>query len=224
MTWNELGDWWLSEVDRDPAYETLVTPILLEMLLPQTGLTYLDLGSGEGRVIRGVAETGATAHGIELSTDLARRSHESGPTVIGRLPDLDFLGDDTYDGAFCVLVLEHIEDHRRLLAETARVIRPGGVFALVMNHPIWTAPGSTPISDVDGEVLWRPGSYFGEGTVEEPAAGGKVVFHHRTMAELLNAAAAAGWQLEQMVETPHHDHQDQAGIPRLLSVRWILGS
>lgn len=220
MSWSELGNWWLTEVDSDPAYEAVVTPMLLEMLQPEQGKTYLDLGSGEGRVIRSVTETGASAHGVELNPDLARRSLGSGPTAIGRLPDLGFLGDATYDGAYCVLVLEHIEDHRRLFGETARVVRPGGAFALVTNHPIWTAPGSTPISDVDGETLWRPGSYFGSGTVEEPAAGSKVVFHHRTMAELVNAAADAGWSLERMLEAPHHEIVDQAGIPRLLGVRW----
>ncbi len=222
MTWHELGDWWMSEVSSDPAYETVVTPMLLDVLRPQTGKTYLDLGSGEGRVIRSLTEADVFAHGVELNPELARRSDGAGPTVVGRLPDLGFLDDETYDGAYCVLVLEHVEDHRRLLTETARVVRPGGVFALVMNHPIWTAPGSTPISDADGETLWRSGGYFGEGTVEEPAADGKVVFHHRTMAELLNAAADAGWSLNRMIEAPHHEFEDQVGIPRLLAVRWVL--
>jgi hypothetical protein len=42
------------------------------------------------------------------------------------------------------------------------------------------------------------------------------------MADLLNAASAAGWSLEEMVEKPHHDLADQPGIPRLLACRWRL--
>lgn len=222
MSWSELGEWWLTEIAEDPAYETVVTPLLIEVLDPEPGKFYLDLGSGEGRVMRAIRAVESKAHGVELNPGLARRSAEAGPTVVGRLPYLDFFGDDVYDGAYSVLVLEHIAEHDRFFAVVARVVRPGGVLALVMNHPIWTAPGSTPISDVDGETLWRPGAYFSTGTIEEPAGENRVVFHHRTLAHLLTSAAGAGWSLEEMIEAPHHEFAEQAGIPRLLACRWRL--
>lgn len=224
MSWSELGDWWLSEIADDSSYEEVVTPMLLDILQPDTGQTYLDLGSGEGRVMRAVAETGATVHGVELNRDLAKRAADAGPIVIGELPDLRFLKDDSYDGSYCVLVVEHIPDHKRLFQEVARVVKPNGVLGLVMNHPVWTAPESTPITDDDGEILWRTGAYFSQGSSAEPAGDRKVVFHHRTMADLLNSAAGEGWSLEQMVEAPHHELVDQIGIPRLLAVRWSHGS
>lgn len=196
--------------------------MLLDILQPQPDHTYLDLGSGEGRVMRAVSNAGAIAHGVELNPDLARLSAEAGPTSVASLPDLGFLEGDAYDGAYLVLVLEHIVDHEQLFREVARVVKPGGVMALVMNHPVWTAPESTPITDDDGEILWRPGAYFSTGSSVEPAGTKKVVFHHRTMADLVNSASAAGWSLEQMVEAPHHEFEDQIGIPRLLAVRWRL--
>ena len=222
MTWSDLSDWWISEVADDPAYEAVVTPMLLDVLRPEPGRTYLDLGSGEGRVMRSVIAAGAGAHGVELNPGLARRSSGAGPIVIGELPDLGFLVDDSYDGAYCVLVLEHLADHDHLFQEAARVTRLGGVLAVVMNHPIWTAPGSTPVTDTDGETLWRPGVYFSTGTVEEPAGASRVVFHHRTLAELVTSAAIAGWCLETMIEASHHELDDHAGIPRLLACRWRL--
>lgn len=222
MSWSDLGDWWVSEISDDPAYEEVVTPMLLDILRPQPGLTYLDLGSGEGRVMRAVAGTGALVHGVDLNPDLARRAAGAGPVVIAPLPDLGFLRDNAYDSAFCVLVLEHVEDHHRMFRETARTVKPGGALALVMNHPVWTAPGSTPITDIDGETLWRPGAYFSPGKTTEPAGEHRVVFHHRTTAELVNSAADAGWSLERMLEAPHHDLTGQEGIPRLLACRWRL--
>lgn len=222
MTWSDLTDWWLAEIEEDPAYEVVVTPMLLDILDPQAGLTYLDLGCGEGRIMRAVAGARASAHGVELNADLAQRAAIVGPIVIGFLPDLGFLRDDSYDGALSVLVLEHIEDHRKLLGEAARVVRPGGVLGLVMNHPAWTAPGATPISDSDGETLWRPGDYFSQGTTLEPAGENRVLFHHRSTGNLLTTAAAAGWSLERFVEVPHHELVDQGGIPRLLACRWRL--
>ncbi|MGH8916011.1 MAG: class I SAM-dependent methyltransferase [Acidimicrobiia bacterium] len=222
MSWSDLSEWWLSEIVEDPAYEVVVTPMLLQALRPESDRSYLDLGAGEGRVMKAVAQEGAAVSGIDINVELAPRAMSFGSVVIGRLPDLDFMRDDSYDGAFCVLVIEHIDDHERLFRETGRVVRPGGVFALVMNHPTWTAPGSTPITDIDGETLWRPGGYFSRGTTEEPAGEARVVFHHRSMADLLNAAADAGWSLEDMTEAPHHDVAEQAGIPRLLACRWRL--
>ena len=222
MAWPDLSDWWMSEVAEDPAYEEVVTPMLLDILHPQPGLTYLDLGSGEGRVMRAVAGTGAVVHGVDLSPDLARIAAGAGPVVVASLPDLGFVRDHTYDGAFCVLVLEHIEDHRRMFREAARTVKTGGVLALVMNHPIWTAPGSTPMTDSDGETLWRPGTYFSLGSSSEPAGDQRVVFHHRPLSELANSAADAGWLLERMIEAPHHDLAGQEGIPRLLACRWRL--
>ena len=224
MSWSELADWWMSEIADDPAYEEVITPILLDILQPQSGRTYLDLGCGEGRVMRAVADRSAVVHGVELNRQLARLAVEIAPTVIGELPDLGFLGDDSYDGAYCVLVLEHIVDHRGLFREAARGVKTGGRFALVMNHPVWTSPGSTPIEDFDGEILWRPGSYFSTGATDAPAGGDRIVFHHRTISEVLNAAANAGWCLDKVIETPHHEISDQPDLPRLLACRWTLKS
>lgn len=206
----------------DPAYEAVVTPMLLGILDPVSERTYLDLGCGEGRVMRSVSRRRAEVHGVELNPHLARLAAQTAFTMIGELPDLGFIKDDIYDGAYCVLALEHIEDYRGLFHEVARVVKTGGKFALVMNHPVWTAPGSTPVTDQDGETLWRSGAYFASGTTDEPAGEQSVVFHHRTMAELVNAAAGAGWALEEMIEAPHHDDLTQPGIPRLLACRWQL--
>lgn len=222
MSWSELSRWWVDEVAGDPAYEQVVTPMLLEALRPTTGAIYLDLGSGDGRVMREVVKTGAAVHGLDISPELAGRSSQWGPTIVGSLPDLGFIEGRPYDGAYSVLVIEHLPDHEAFFRSVAAVVVSGGVLALVMNHPVWTAPSSSPITDSDGEVLWRPGDYFSSGTTEEPAGEGRVTFHHRTLSSLLNAAADAGWALERMVEAPHHEFEDQQGIPRLLTCRWRL--
>jgi SAM-dependent methyltransferase len=218
MSWSDLSEWWLGELGDDPAYETVVTPLLLEILEPVEGASYLDLGSGEGRVMRAVESLGVSVQGVELSETLA--GHSDGATVV-ELPEIP-VRDDSYDGAYAVLLLEHLVDHKVFFSDTARVVRPGGVLAMVSNHPVWTAPESSPITDTDGEILWRPGEYFSTGSTEVVAGDKKVTFHHRTMGALLNAAADAGWSLDHMIEKPHHEFEDQVGIPRLLACRWRL--
>ncbi len=71
MSWIRLGDWCLGEIGEDLAYETVVTPLLIEVLDPAEGATYLDVGSGEARIMRAVKSSGASALGVELNEALA---------------------------------------------------------------------------------------------------------------------------------------------------------
>lgn len=218
MSWHGLTDWWLTEISVDPAYENIVTPLLVELLDPKAGCTYLDLGTGEGRVMRAVRSAGARVLGVDINAELASRA---GGTAVAELPSLPMCSD-AFDGAYSVLTLEHIEEHHAFFAEAARVTISGGVLVVVSNHPTWTAPHSTPITDQDGEVLWRPGAYFSPGSSDMPAGDADVTFYHRSMGDLLSAAAESGWCLQRMIELPHHDLEDQSGIPRLLACSWRL--
>lgn len=230
MEWSSLAGWWLDELASDPAYEEEVLPLALRLLEPRPGRIYLDVGCGEGRVMRAITERGAEATGVDVSPELVELASRYGKVHLADVPPFDFLGSDSVDGVVLVLVLEHIRDEEDVFTEAARVTRPGGVLALVINHPIWTAPGSTPIQDTTGEILWRPGEYFSTGWSDEPAGEGTIRFHHRTISRLLNSAASAGWMLEEMVEEGVTDAQiertpglrGQEHIPRLLGVRWRL--
>ncbi len=167
--------------------------------------------------------------GCDVSARLANRAAAAGPVVVARLPDLSWAGDAAFDGALAVLVLEHLDQVAPLFREAARVVRPGGTLAAVLNHPAMTAMGSAPVFDpVDGEVLWRWGDYFGTGSTEEPAGSATVTFHHRSLGDLLGSASAAGWSLERLVERPAGEGRAerdpllalQRSIPRLLAVCW----
>lgn len=226
MTWEGLGSWWLAELASDPAYEEVVTPLLLAHLEPVPGAWYLDAGCGEGRLMRRVTAAGGRAVGVDADHQLLARA--SGPVVASRLPDLRCLAPETFDGAYLCLVLEHLPTADDLWKSLARVVRPGGGLALVVNHPLLTAPDSAPVEDLDGEVLWRPGKYFSHGWSDEPAGDGVVRFHHRSMGELVTGAAGAGWELRRLTEigpSPsqirrHPPLRHQRHIPRLLAVRW----
>jgi len=227
--WDDsLAEWWLGEVASDPAYASEVLPLAMEMLAPEQGKTYLDLGCGEGRVLAAITESGGRGVGVDASLRLAAVARRSAPVALGALPEIGFLRDGSVDGVVVVLVLEHLADHRRLFAEAARVSRPGGVLALVVNHPLITAPSSAPVLDDDGEILWRWGRYLGSGYTEEQAGDLVIRFHHRTLSALLGGAADAGWCLETIREAgagPERIAVDpilaaQVEVPRLLALRW----
>src|SRR5690606_23465848 len=100
-----LADWWLTEIT-DPAYVEEVLPLVLELLEPRPGERLLDVGCGEGGVMRAVAASGADVVGIDGSAVLAARA---GRAFVAHLPDLGGVRDASLDGAFMVLVLEHLD-------------------------------------------------------------------------------------------------------------------
>lgn len=233
--WDPISGWWTEEVATDPLYEEDISA-LLEILFGRPQGVVADLGCGEGQWLRWLtnartAETAAAdvlALGCDLSETLLEQAAQSAPVVRCRLPDLGWLRDGSIDAAFSVYVVDLIVDLDRFFAETARVVADGGRLTVIVNHPVFTAPGSAPFMDQDREVLFRWGEYFGTGSSVEPAGDHGVRFHHRSMARWLTAAAVAGWSLERLEERglsseaiardPGYAGQEQ--IPRILGVTW----
>ena len=119
-------------------------------------------------------------------------------------------GDGTFDAVVSLDVLEHVPDHRRALAEFARVLRPGGV--LVFTVPFYDEQaGSTVLARVgaDGVEHLVPPEYHGD-----PVSSGALCFHHFGW-DLLEAMRAAGFSTAEALRV-----RDAArGIPQ---AQWIL--
>jgi SAM-dependent methyltransferase len=130
------------------------------------------------------------------------------------------------------LVFEHIAGLDAALAEVARVLRPGGRFLFLLNHPLLQTPGSGWIDDqfVDPpEQYWRIGPYLTEAeTLEEVEKGVFIRFFHRPLSRYLNAAFEAGLALEYMAEPAPppgflaraEEYAQAATVPRLLFLRF----
>lgn len=226
--WIDLAGWWSAEAD-DPAYREEVDPLFFQVLRPRSGQVLLDLGCGDGRIGEKVAAQGVRVVGVDINVELARLASGRHPVFLERLPDLACVRDGAVDGAYAVLALEHFEDTGCFFAETARVTRSGGSLTIVINHPVYTAPGSGPVIDpTDGELFWRFGDYLNPGRTRDPAGDRSVEFIHRPIGTLLSQAAAAGWSLETVLEqgvgarAAARDpilakHRD---IPHLMALRW----
>jgi len=94
----------------------------------------LDLGCAGGFMAEAMAVRGANVTGIDPAVEAiaAARSHArtSGLSIgydIGVGEALPY-ADGSFDAVICVDVLEHVRDLKQVLAEVARVLRPGGLF------------------------------------------------------------------------------------------------
>ncbi|GMQ85885.1 MAG: class I SAM-dependent methyltransferase [Acidimicrobiia bacterium] len=225
--WDELAPWWREEAATDLVYREDIGP-MLRRLTPDDAAAVIDLGCGEGQWLRWLSTRGLQAFGCDRSLQLLTDAAGSAPVVCAELPDLSWLRSGSVDTALSVFVLDLIADVDEFFAETMRVVRPGGSLVVVINHPGFTAPGSGPLIDLDGEVLWRWGSYLEDGSSSQPAGDRSVVFHHRSIARLLTAAGAAGWALQAVEEQPlgaaaidrEPTYAGQEGIPRFFGARW----
>ena len=224
-SWDDIAGWWVQEVLNDPAYDDDVHPVLMDLLADTAGRT-IDLGCGEGQGIRLVQ--GAIV-GTDLSFGLLEHARLNAPVVQARLPNLRWVRSNSFERAYSVYLLDLISDHHGFFTETARIVRAGGHLVVVINHPVYTAPGSAPLMDGEGETLWRWGAYFSQGSSCEPAGEGTVEFFHRPLAEIISTASRAGWSLERMVErglsartiARFPEYVGQENIPRLAGFRWV---
>ena len=226
--WDDIADWWVDTLRDDPTQSTDTSDLLVELVAGTSGRT-IDLGCGEGQGMRLI---GRPVVGTDRSFALLTRASRAGPVVQARLPDLSWVRPGCLDRAIGVGIVDMIDDHAGLFANAARAVRSGGHLIVVMNHPVATAPGSEPLVDPDGEVLWRWGSYLVSGSWPQGAGDGtadrNVELVHRPLGDLLTIAAEAGWSLEKMIERgPSAEaierfpgFRGQGHIPSMLGLRW----
>ncbi|MCI3221146.1 methyltransferase domain-containing protein [Streptomyces sp. NP-1717] len=112
-----------------------LTDLLVTLLDPAPGAAVLDIGCGVGKpalqlvATRDVHVTGIAISDVEVE-QAAERAKEAGRSDVTTFRNADVMelpfADGSFDGAWAVESLLHVPDRGRALAETARVLRPGG--------------------------------------------------------------------------------------------------
>jgi hypothetical protein len=111
----------------------------------------------------------------------------------------------------------------------ARVLRPGGRFLFLLNHPLLQTPGSGWIDDrILDEQYWRIGPYLHEDlSMEQVDKDVWIPFIHRPLSRYVNALARRGLFISRMDEPAPPpgfleravEYEGAATIPRLLALR-----
>jgi SAM-dependent methyltransferase len=210
----ELSDWFAAHAT-DSAYNAHYDrPAVLALVGDVQGQRLLDVGCGAGHYLEELLARGADVVGIDGSDRMVEHArHRVGDRATVMQHDLEqpltFAADSSFDGAVLPLVLHHIDGRAQLLAELARVLRPGGWLVMSTQHPT---------SD------WRRlgGSYFTRERSHIEVAGGRwqIPAWRMPLQDLLEELLAPGFVLERLVEPrPQEEfaNADPSGYRRLLS-------
>jgi ubiquinone/menaquinone biosynthesis C-methylase UbiE len=142
----------------NPAIDT-EEPVVHEFLAGAPRGTALDAACGTGRHAAHLAKLGYRVIGVDATKamlDVAMAKVPAAEFRTGRLDQLP-VEDASVDVVTCSLALTHVEDLRPVMAEFARVLRPGGWLVTSDMHPVialLSGTGGAAVfpTDADGEL------------------------------------------------------------------------
>jgi SAM-dependent methyltransferase len=217
---------------------------VLDLLPVAPDATVLDLGAGTGKLTRVLARRYARVIAVEPLDGMRG--------ILERvLPDIEALAgsaeeiplpDASVDAVFAAQAF-HWFDHARAVPEIARVLRPGGLLAVVWNGPDSGRPSPLPPayldylgqlrrerSKVDDSTLWRV--LIARGPFGEPREAAVPHDHVLDRAGQLDNARSVSWiasrdpvEVEQVVARLGELLPDGVyAVPNLANVVWATRS
>ena len=132
-------DWiaWTQNPELDTYHWLLNLPGFVR-LVPPAGRLTLDIGCGEGRVGRWLANAGHRVWGIDSSPTLTAHALQAGGyevVVCGTATELPW-PDGCADLAVAFMSLHDMPDPSAAITEVARALEPGGVLCIAIVHPL----------------------------------------------------------------------------------------
>lgn len=201
--WKTSADAWAAHVERDVLRLHILDPLFREWLSEKPIGRCVDIGCGEGRLIRLVRELGGESVGVEPFHEMAEYARQKTPgaeIVEAFAEELPF-EDNSFDTLLCCLVLLDVPDYRAAIREFARVLKPGGRIIVANLHPIITNSFANWTRDERGRALSYPvESYTFESGGRAKWSGIDVVNYHRPLGDYLSAFLESGLILSKFVE------------------------
>ena len=147
-SWGDVASWYDKHLEGDDTYHTkVILPSLMRMIGDVKGKDVLDLACGQGFFTRSLAQATTHITGIDIGKELiaSAEAMQKGVTTkikyfVTSADDLFMIKDTSMDVVVCVLALQNIENIQGTMKEVSRVLKKGGKFIFVLNHPTFRIP------------------------------------------------------------------------------------
>jgi len=202
-----------------PAFQRLLPPSLVDCRI-------LDLGCGLGYFAREARFRGArSVVGVDISermlADARSRSDDAGISYVRSSLEAFEPEADGFDLVVSMLALHYMDDYAGVLRRVARCLVPGGRFAFSVEHPIYTANGTSDWHHgPDGtQEHWPVDHYRDEGERRTRWFVDGVIKYHRTIETYVNMLLDAGLRLSRLEEPEAESRPLLAKRPELKDER-----
>lgn len=134
-----------------PIYEVIATPTVPARKIAAErvnaiGGHFLEAGVGSGSALPLYGDN-VDLVGVDLSHDMlkiARQRVDAGLPNVKAIVEMDLMSlafaDATFDGVVCMFTITAVPDAARVMAEFARVVRPGGIVMIASHFEAKTGP------------------------------------------------------------------------------------
>lgn len=202
--YDKIADWY-STRKRDSYEFKIQFPAILNLLGDLCGKRLIDIGCGPGTYSVEFARRKANVFGADISRKMLNKAKKNAKmtnmTLMLQKADAHSLPYN--DGSFDVAVLILTILNSKMLEETARVLRPGGLLLFSDTHPIIESKGRWEGNDVGAGRIVE--DYFSRNKRKwriEPGPGRTITlkYYARTIEQCMNMIADAGFKILRIVE------------------------
>ena len=206
-SWLKNASPWTSAIrNNEIESRRLVTnDAIVDAVMSRSPGTVLDIGCGEGWLVRALSERGVGVKGVDVVPDLIQQARRAGGGEFRvasyesiAAGELD-LKADVVVANFSLIGKESVEN---LLAAASSLLEPGGAIIIQTLHPR-TASGESPYEDG-----WRKGSWSGfSEDFTDPAP-----WYFRTLESWKELLSSSGLCLAEMREPVHPSTKKPASV------------
>ncbi len=201
----------------------------LRLLGDLRGKRVLELGCGAAQCSIAFAKQGATAIGVDSSSEqlaFARRLCEREEVRVelrqGDLAELAYLRADSMDLVFSAYAFGFVDDLNRVFRQVHRVLRVGAPLVFSLPHPAYDM-----IDDDAEQPLLVRRSYFDMTPIDYERDGIRFTDYHHTLSDIYMGLVRSSYRVDVILEPPPqpggHRSRDWRDaflfVPRTLVVR-----